>query len=149
MAPTIKPDTPEAVDLGRPAARPARRHAPAATLQKQAPYERLRGIRSRLTSRGQTTLPRDVLAALGLQRGVDEIEYELQGGQAIIRRAGVAADEDPVLLKFLDLIERDLDADPRHLQRLPAALYTRWLALTDDIDVDPDEFIDGPVALSL
>jgi antitoxin PrlF len=41
---------------------------------------------SRLTAKAQTTVPKDVREALGLKPG-DGIAYEIQDGQAIIRKA--------------------------------------------------------------
>jgi antitoxin PrlF len=41
---------------------------------------------SRLTSKAQTTVPKDVREALDLKPG-DAIAYEIQDGQAVIRKA--------------------------------------------------------------
>lgn len=42
---------------------------------------------STLTSRGQTTIPKPIRNALGLQPG-DRVEFTLQGDHVVLRRAG-------------------------------------------------------------
>ena len=42
---------------------------------------------STLTTRGQTTIPKPIREALGLQPG-DRVEFTLEGDQAVLRRAG-------------------------------------------------------------
>ncbi len=52
-------------------------------------------IKSRLTSKAQTTIPRPVRAALGLQPG-DEIAYAIEDGRAVVTKLITqAAIEDP------------------------------------------------------
>ena len=115
----------------------------------EAQGARTGGIRSMLTTKSQTTLPRGVRDALHVGPG-DELVYEIQGDVAMIRRAPPAgsADVDPVLLGFLDLIERDLAQHPGRARALPAALLTRMQRLAEAAgSIDPDERIDGAVAL--
>jgi len=107
------------------------------------------GIRSTLTTKSQTTLPRGVRDALHVGPG-DELVYEIQGEVATIRRAPVTGDdnEDPVLLGFLDLLERDLAQHPGRARALPAALLTRMRRLAEAAGaVGRDEPIDGTVVL--
>lgn len=42
---------------------------------------------STLTTRGQTTIPKPIREALGLQPG-DRVEFTLEGDRAVLRRAG-------------------------------------------------------------
>jgi antitoxin PrlF len=42
---------------------------------------------STLTSRGQTTIPKPIREALGLQPG-DRVEFTLEGDRVLLRRAG-------------------------------------------------------------
>ena len=63
-------------------------------------------ITSRLTSKAQTTIPQPVRAALNLQDG-DELQYELQGDQVVLRKAWRAPADDP----FAAFDEWDGDAD--------------------------------------
>ena len=102
-----------------------------------------------LTTKSQTTLPRGVRDALHVGPG-DELEYEIQGEVAMIRRAqpAASADMDPVLLGFLDMLERDLAQHPGRVQALPTALLSRMRRVVDAVGaVDPDQPIDGAVAL--
>ena len=106
-------------------------------------------LRSKVTVRGQTTLPAGVRQALHLRPGVDAIEYVMEGDRAVIQRAAdpVTSEEDTALVRFLDLLEGDVRAHPERLRPFPSDLYARMSALTDGIEVNPDEPIDGPVAL--
>ena len=66
-------------------------------------------IVSKLTSKAQTTIPRPVRVALGLEPG-DEIAYEIDGGRVVVTRvrSGTAGD-DP----FRTFREWDSEADAR------------------------------------
>src|SRR3954447_8076186 len=102
---------------------------------------------SKVTSRSQTTLPNGVRKALGLKPGEDALEWEIRGDEAVARRAASHDDDDPALIPFLEFLERDIAAHPERLQEMPESLYQRLLAVTAGMNVDPDEPIEGPVAL--
>lgn len=51
-------------------------------------------IRSKLTTKSQTTIPQPVRVALGLEPG-DEVEYRIEGDRVIVRKAGAEVVEDP------------------------------------------------------
>ena len=103
---------------------------------------------SRVTSRSQTTLPNGVRKALGIRPGADALEWEIRGNEAIARRAAAQDEaEDPALLPFLQMLERDIAARPERLQAMPLALYERLVAVTEGVEADADEAIEGPVAL--
>jgi len=51
-------------------------------------------IKSRLTSKPQTTVPQPVRTALRLQAG-DEIAYAIEGDRVVITRAAAFGVEDP------------------------------------------------------
>jgi antitoxin PrlF len=51
-------------------------------------------IKSKLTTKAQTTIPQPVRTALGLREG-DEIAYEIAGKQVILTRAGPPSADDP------------------------------------------------------
>jgi antitoxin PrlF len=102
---------------------------------------------SKVTAKAQTTLPSGVRKALGLAPG-DSVAYELQGDHAVIRKAPAAdPEEDPALGAFLDFLERDIEEHPERLQLLTNSMVDRWRELTDDLEVDLDEPIEGPVSL--
>ncbi len=63
-------------------------------------------IKSKLTSKAQTTIPRPVRTALRLQAG-DEIVYEIEGDRVVLTRAGAETPEDP----FATFVEWESDAD--------------------------------------
>lgn len=103
---------------------------------------------SKVTSRSQTTLPNGVRKALRLRPGEDALEWEIRGEEAIARRASTLAEEDdPALAPFLRFLERDIAAHPERLQVMPDDLYRRLTAVTEGMEIDLDEPIEGPVAL--
>lgn len=51
-------------------------------------------IKSKLTAKAQTTIPRPVRAALRLRVG-DEIVYQIEGERVMLTKASPAAPEDP------------------------------------------------------
>ena len=71
-------------------------------------------IRSKLTSKAQTTIPQPVRAVLKLREG-DAIEYHIERGRVILTKAEVdAAADDP----FAAFDEWDSDADREAYGRL-------------------------------
>lgn len=60
---------------------------------KEIPYLRPM-IKSKLTTKAQTTIPQPVRLALGLREG-DEIAYEIDGRRVTLTRAGAAPGDDP------------------------------------------------------
>lgn len=65
-------------------------------------------IASRLTSKGQTTVPQAVRNALGLREG-DELAYEIKDGRVTLTKAKAPVQDDP----FATFDEWDGDADRR------------------------------------
>ena len=63
-------------------------------------------IKSRLTSKAQTTIPQPVRSALGLKAG-DEVAYEIDGDRVVLTRAKPTGFEDP----FAAFDEWNSDAD--------------------------------------
>ena len=51
-------------------------------------------IKSKLTSKSQTTIPQPVRYALDLRPG-DEVVYEIENGRVILRKAGAEPADDP------------------------------------------------------
>jgi antitoxin PrlF len=94
-------------------------------------------ILSSVTDRYQTTIPKGVRDALGIRRG-DMLAYELSGDQVVLRRRVAEEAEDPALLGFLDLLERDIAAHLERLAPMPQALVDRARALVDGVDIDLD-----------
>lgn len=94
-------------------------------------------ILSSVTDRYQTTIPKGVRDALGIRRG-DRLAYEVAGDRVMLRRQVETEADDPALLGFLDLIERDIAARPERLGRVPAGMIERARDLTQGVDVDLD-----------
>lgn len=69
-------------------------------------------IKSKLTSKSQTTIPQPVRYALGLKPG-DEVVYEIEEGRVILRKAGAEAPEDPfaTFTEWSGKADRDAYAD--------------------------------------
>jgi antitoxin PrlF len=104
-------------------------------------------LKSRITRRSQTTLPNGVRKALNLRPGDDEVEWEIRGDEAIVRRARAEGDDDPALQPFLALLQNDIAVHPERVRGMPQSLYERILAVTEGVDGTIDEEIEGPVAL--
>ena len=101
--------------------------------------------RSRITTKGQTTVPKAVRQALGVEAG-DEIAFRIDEGGVTLRRAGTS-ESDPVLERFLAFLAQDMVGRPDALQAFPAALASRIEDLVGSMQGEPDEPIDGAVDL--
>lgn len=102
-------------------------------------------IKSRLTSRSQTTIPRGVREALEVGPG-DELAYEIHRGYVILRPA--RHDEaDPALAPFLAFLADDLRRRPDAIAPVTPELVRRIQSLVGNEPFDPDEPIEGDVAL--
>jgi len=99
----------------------------------------------RITAKGQTTVPKSVRRALGVDYG-GKIAFRVdEGGVSVV--AVPQEDTDPALGPFLDLLTRDLTARPEAIAPLEPALVARITELVDGVAVDLDEEIEGEVAL--
>ena len=92
---------------------------------------------STLTDRYQTTVPETVRRALRLGKR-DKIHYTIRPtGEVVLSRAD-AAEDDPVLGKFLDFLARDMAEHPERLQRIDRDLIQRGRELTASVKFDLD-----------
>jgi antitoxin PrlF len=66
-------------------------------------------IISRITSKAQTTIPRAVRVALGINPG-DELAYEIKDGTVTLKRVNPDA-KDPFLANISTFTEWDSEAD--------------------------------------
>jgi antitoxin PrlF len=101
--------------------------------------------RSKITSKGQTTVPKAVRQALGVSYG-GEIAYVIDAGGRVSLLAA-QEETDPVIDAFLTFLARDMARNPSHVTAFPAGLAERMAALTTGMSVDLDEEIDGAVTL--
>jgi antitoxin PrlF len=99
---------------------------------------------STITAKGQTTVPKAVRQALGVDYG-GRIAFRVSNGSVTVSRAGT--DEDPAIEKFLGFLARDIELRPEKLQALSPALVARIMSLTKGVAVNLNDAIDGNVAL--
>lgn len=103
---------------------------------------------STITAKGQTTVPKSVRQALGVDYG-GRVSFVVDDQRRVyLEKAGVAEPEDPVVESFLEFLARDMASHPgKSVLTFPAALRDRIAALTEAMTVDPDADIEGEVAL--
>lgn len=99
---------------------------------------------STITAKGQTTVPKSVRQALGIEAG-DRIVFRVDASGVTVRRA--ESDSDPVVGSFLSFLARDIQNHPDAVRPLTPELARRIADLTAGIDTDSDEAIEGDVAL--
>lgn len=94
-------------------------------------------VESKLTDRYQTTIPEPIRKLLGLNKR-DKIIYNVQPDNKIVISRADETEDDPILEKFLDFLERDIEKNPHHVQPITSDLLERVQALIADVDVDLD-----------
>ncbi len=93
---------------------------------------------STLTERYQTTVPETVRRALKLSKR-DKIRFTIHpGGDVVLTRAVVTANEDPVMGQFLDFLAHDMATHPERLASLNTELVQRVMSLVGGVNVDID-----------
>lgn len=101
--------------------------------------------RSKITSKGQTTIPVAVRRALGVNPG-DEISFVVHDHGVSVRSAA-AEREDWVITAYLDFLASDMAAHPRNIVPLTEGLSHRIAAAVENVSVDLDDEVVGDVAL--
>jgi antitoxin PrlF len=96
---------------------------------------------STITAKGQTTVPKAVRQALGVDYG-GRIAFRVDGRGVTLARA--EPQEDPAIDRFL---ADDLKARPEAVKALSPDLAARIAALTAGVAVDLDAEIVGDVSL--
>ncbi len=97
-----------------------------------------------ITTKGQTTVPKAVRQALGVDYG-GKIAYRIMGEHVTVHNPD-AEHHDPALAAFLGLIEKDIAAG-RNLRDLPIRVAAVMRRVMKEIEVDLDENLEGDVAL--
>ena len=97
-----------------------------------------------ITSKGQITLPKPIRQALGVDYG-GKVAFELRGSQVIVTRADEASHEDPAIVSFLALLEKNMRTG-QHLCNLPEGLV-QAMQVAAMLPVDLDADLEGDVAL--
>jgi len=98
-----------------------------------------------ITAKGQTTVPKAIRQALGVGYG-SRIAFRVEDGTVSVH-AVTEPEEDPALVPFLALLERDIAARPEKLIPLPSALAACMTAATEGVTVNPEAPIEGAVEL--
>ena len=102
---------------------------------------------STITAKGQTTVPKSVRQALGVDYG-GRIAFFVDDQRRVYVERVVEEASDPVVDRFLEFPAQDISNHPgTSVAALPAGLRNRVAALVGDMDVDLDAGIDGDVAL--
>lgn len=100
---------------------------------------------STITAKGQTTIPKSVRQALGVDYG-GKVAFRVDEHGVSVRRAD-AEHEDPAIDSFLTFLAEDIKNRPDALTALSPALAERIAALTEGVEVDLDAPIHGDVDL--
>lgn len=99
---------------------------------------------STITAKGQTTIPKAVRQALGVDVG-GRIAFHVDDDGVKLSRADIG--DDPIIDAFLDFLADDIKQHPEKIQALSPDLAKRIVTLTDSISVNLDNEIDGDVTL--
>lgn len=97
---------------------------------------------SKITSKGQLTLPKTVRAALGVDVG-DAVQFVVKDNNIVVESALQEPDADPAVTAFLDILDDSIDT----ATAFPVELMKAMAALTAGIEVDLDAPIEGDVAI--
>lgn len=100
---------------------------------------------STITAKGQTTVPKSVRTALGVDYG-GKIAFRVDERGVSVHRAEVD-NEDPAIDRFLAFLADDIARRPEAVTALSPALTERLAALTAGVKVDLEAPIDGDVDL--
>ncbi len=98
-----------------------------------------------ITAKGQTTVPKAIRQALGVASG-DRIAFRVDESGVSVHRVE-ANEADPAMESFLTFLARDIERHPQAVQSLSPALRDRLSALTQGMEVDLDQDIEGAVDL--
>jgi len=99
---------------------------------------------STITAKGQTTIPKAVRQALGVDFG-GRIAFHVGDDGVTLSRADNG--DDPAIDAFLAFLATDIKQYPEKIKALSPDLAKRIIALTGGISVNLDDEIDGDVAL--
>lgn len=100
---------------------------------------------STITAKGQTTVPKSVRTALGVDYG-GKIAFRVDERGVSVHRAEVV-NEDPAIDRFLAFLADDIARRPEAVTTLTPALAERLAALTEGVKVNLEAPIDGDVDL--
>ena len=99
---------------------------------------------STITAKGQTTVPKAVRQALGVDYG-GRIAFRVNAKGVTVVRA--YKEEDPAIDAFLGFLARNIKSHPERVKAVTPELAARMESLTEGMHGRGDESIDGEVAL--
>src|SRR5438552_11777925 len=99
---------------------------------------------STITAKGQTTVPKSVRRALGIDYG-GKIAFRVEGGRVTVHNPD-DSERDPAVAAYLALIENDIAAG-RNLGDLPAGVVAAMQESMKEPPIDLDEELQGDVDL--
>lgn len=100
---------------------------------------------STITAKGQTTVPKAVRRALGVDYG-GKIVFRVERDGRVTVSNPQAERRDPALAAFLRLLESDIAAG-RHVRALPKAAVASLRKAIKDVSVDLEAPLDGEASL--
>lgn len=101
---------------------------------------------STITEKGQVTIPKPVRDALGLEYG-GRVAFCIDENRHVSVERDDEGGDDPLIDTFLAFLARDMERHPERISSFPESLRHRMLDLVGDMPVDPDDPIEGDVAL--
>lgn len=101
---------------------------------------------STITEKGQVTIPKPVRDALGLEYG-GRVAFCIDENRHVSVERDDNGGEDPLIDKFLVFLAQDMDRHPERISSFPDDLRHRMHALVGNMNEDPDDPIEGDVAL--
>ena len=93
-------------------------------------------IEATITERGQITVPAAIRKMLGVQKGA-VIFKGLPDGTVVIEPKQ-EPEEDPVIAKFLEFLEKGIRENPHRLVPLTQEMLDESYRLVGDLDIDLD-----------
>jgi len=103
---------------------------------------------STITAKGQTTVPKSVRQALGVDYGGRIAFFVDEHRRVYVQKAEVEEIADPVIDRFLEFLAQDMAKNPeKSVQPFPKALLDRAVALTAGMTVNLDAEIEGDVSI--
>jgi antitoxin PrlF len=103
---------------------------------------------STITAKGQTTVPKSVRQALGVDYGGRIAFFVDEQRRVYVQKAQIEETADPVIDCFLEFLARDMAKHPaKSVLPFPKSLLDRAVALTAGMTVDLDAEIEGDVSI--
>jgi antitoxin PrlF len=97
-------------------------------------------IEATITERGQTTVPAPIRKMLGVKKGPIVFKGLSDGTVVIEPKEG--STPDPVIEKFLDFLEKDMEKHPQRLAPLTQEMLDEIHDLVGHLDIDLDAPLD-------